>query len=108
MLSRQAVRVGGQLTFADPLRTESRADGDDVDVIHADQDSEQQQDHPEVVTAETPKRHTENADAKVSPLSDAFAGDLKNEIAALRQALQMEIAELRRELRGDGDKGSLD
>lgn len=107
MLSRQAVRVGGQLTFADPLRTESRADGDGVDLIHADQDSEQQQDHPEVATAETPTRFTEDAIAKVSPISDAFAGDLKNEIAALRQALQMEIAELRRELRGDEDKGSL-
>lgn len=108
MLSRQAVRVGGQLTFADPLRTESRRPGDAVEVIAAEQDLEQQQDYPEeVISAETPTRLTGDATAKDTLIADSFAGDLKNEIAALRQALQMEIAELRRELRGDGDQGNL-
>jgi pilus assembly protein FimV len=108
MLSRQAIRVGGQLTFADPLRTESLVASEGVDAISTEQGSEQQQDHLELaITAEAPSRLIGDAGTKSSLISDSFAGDLKNEIAALRQALQMEIAELRRELRGDEDKGNL-
>jgi pilus assembly protein FimV len=107
MLSRQAVQVGGQLTFADPLRTESRVARGDVDAISAEQEAEQQHDHPEVaISAKEPTRQSGDAGTEVSLISDSFVGDLKHEIAALRQALQMEIAELRRELRGDEDKGS--
>ncbi len=126
MLSRQAVQVGDQLTFVDPLRTESRAvvDGDaqvdfdaayehteaggDTDAILAEQASARHQDPPQVVTTgASGQPPAGDADARVSLIAETFAGDLKHEIAALRQALQMEIAELRRELRGDEGKGNV-
>jgi pilus assembly protein FimV len=108
MLSRQALRVGGQLTFADPLRTESWAVGGGVDDAVPEEQGLGQQGHPELaISAETPIHLTGDAGSKGSLISDSFAGDLKNEIAALRQALQMEIAELRRELRGDEKKGDV-
>ena len=119
MLSRQAVKKGNQLTFTDPVRVEKEND------YHSDaqKDFDDLLEHSEdpasydisyshdflgdkVTSASLPLSADEEIVEKEEMLVDGdegnmrttFADDLKNEIAALRQTLQMEIAELRREL----------
>ncbi len=122
MLSRQAVKKGDQLIFADPLRTEkednyrSDAQKDFDNILHhygdsATQDVHDAYDFPGEIAAEADDGLSfadEITEGKVmleaenvEGIGEAFADDLKKEIAALRQTLQMEIAELRRELKKD-------
>ena len=95
MLSRQAVKKGDQLTFADPLRTEnegsyqSDAQKDFDDLLESYEDGG---------TDEIAVKKEPLVEGKVEDMREIFADDLKKEIAALRQDLQTEIAELRREL----------
>ncbi len=95
MLSRQAVKKGNQLTFADPLRTEkegayqSDAQKDLDDLLGSSEDGG---------ADEIAVKKELLVEGKAENMREIFADDLKKEIAALRQALQMEIAELRREL----------
>ncbi len=120
MLSRQAVRKGDQLTFVDPVRTEKEGDSqsdaqrDFDDLLERYEESTPDDilysidsiDERTGRTAIDPGFKEEIAFKKETPEDEdreqmwmAFADDLKNEIAALRQTLQMEIAELRRELK---------
>ena len=95
MLSRQAVKKGSQLTFADPLRTEkegtyrSDAQKDFDDLLET---------YEEGGADEHALKKESVVEGETEPMQQAFAADLKKEIAALRQTLQMEIADLRREL----------
>lgn len=121
MLSRQAVKKGSQLTFAEPLRTEKMSD----EQSDAMKDFDDLLEHYGDPTAEDisygrehlgeTAKHTDSMPAfaedvvhNKEPLSEAdeakresLAEDLRNEIAALRQTLKNEIAELRREFRKD-------
>ena len=113
MLARQAVKIGNQLTFVNPVRMEreggvggpdARKDFDNLLGQHKDtaEDNMAVSDFPHVSAAE---------EVSVAIISGAgneeerprefVADDLKKEIASLRQTLQMEIAELRREIRKD-------
>ncbi len=118
MLSRQAVRVGEQLTFVDPLRTEGAAaaaasdaqkefdalleefergegpasmEGAQVDV---DDDEE-----GDVAFLAEPEDGGEVADREQRLTAGFVADDLKKEIAALRETLHHELAQLRRDLK---------
>ncbi|MFH0780799.1 MAG: hypothetical protein V2B20_02460 [Pseudomonadota bacterium] len=121
MLSRQAVKKGSQLTFAEPLRTEKMSD----EQSDAQKDFDDLFEHYEDQTAEDiSKRHeylgdtanhtdsmpafTEDAVESNEQLLDgddseamreSFAEDLRKEIAVLRQTLKNEIADLRREFK---------
>ncbi len=118
MLSRQAVTTGNQLTFADPVRMEEGAyqsdvqrDFDDLLESYADAGADgiscPQDVHDETVTGidlipnsakELVVNNELSVEGNVEFMLKAFADDLKKEIAALRQSLQTEIVELRREL----------
>jgi pilus assembly protein FimV len=121
MLSRQTVKKGNQLIFADPLRTEKEISSpsdaqkefdehlklyedsavDGISAAHGLQDETATQNEliqpaGGVERVETKEMSgTEN----VEIMRKAFSDDLRKEIAALRQTLQMEIAELRKELK---------
>lgn len=113
MLSRQAVRVGEQLTFVDPLRTAGREATDGDAQVAFDSLIDQLEEGEATGTLGSdfevqPNERTEVSEVEskqgMAPgqgvaISDALADDLKKEIAGLRQTLQMEIAELRRELK---------
>ncbi len=96
MLSRQAVKRGNQLTFADPLRTEkegthqadAQKDFDDLLGSYEDDGAD-----------EIAVKNELLVEGRAEHMQETFADDLKKEIAALRQTLQMEIAELRREIK---------
>ncbi len=119
MLSRQAVKKGSQLAFAEPLRSEKMSDESD-----AQKGFEDLLEHYEDPTAEDisygheyPGETTKHTDSMPDfaedvvksnePLEgdeamrESLAEDLKKEIAGLRQTLKNEIAELRREFRKD-------
>lgn len=122
MLARQAVQKGEQLTFVAPVRTEGEEVQEGAD---AQEDFDQQLQHygeiAEDVTFSTDERSWPDEQpvfpieesepdiaaagealfAQKAELSrEAFAEELKQEIASLRQTLQKEIAELRSELKG--------
>ncbi len=121
MLSRQAVKKGNQLIFADPIRTETEESSqedaqEDFDALlehledSAAQDSTDpyESSHEEDVTAgsgDFPAHGNVQVgqalvqDGVEGVSKESYADDLKKEIASLRQTLQMEIAELRRELK---------
>jgi pilus assembly protein FimV len=96
MLFRQAVKKGNQLTFADPLRTEkegayqadAQKDFDDLLGSYEDDGADEIDVKNELLV-----------EGRAEHMQETFAADLKKEIAALRQTLQMEIAELRREIK---------
>ncbi len=117
MLSRQAVRVGEQLTFVDPLRTEGAAavasdaqrEFDEMleefekgegpastegTLVDADDGEE-----GDVAFLAEPEDSGEAADREQRLTAGLVAEDLKKEIAALRETLHMELAELRRDLK---------
>ncbi len=119
MLSRQAVKKGDQLTFADPVRTEnegeyqSDAQKDFDDLLEQYEEPVQYDNsHPHEFHGEKTRESSltqspsEEIGGKEEMLVDgeeelmqmSFADDLRSEIAALRQTLQMEIAELRKDL----------
>ncbi len=85
MLARQAVRQGENLLFADPLRTDMGLNEDDQVASYDDLED------VEGTIEDTPEE-MEAID---------FTDGLRSEISNLRQTLQKEIAELRKELRDD-------
>jgi pilus assembly protein FimV len=122
MLARQAVQKGEQLTFVAPVRAEGE---EPQGVADAREDFDQQLQHygetVEDVAFSTDERSWPDEQAvfpieesepdiaaagealfaQKSELSrEAFAEELKQEIASLRLTLQKEIAELRNELKG--------
>ena len=122
MLARQAVKTGNQLTFVDPVRTEREGDAGsdaqrDFDNLLEDykdtaEDSaaipdfhagmeEPLDDFPHVSVEEVSVAAVPEVGNEEERPGEFFADDLKKEIASLRQTLQMEIAELRREIRKD-------
>lgn len=122
MLSRQAVKNGDQLGFVDPVRIEKEVDAqsdaqrDFGDLLEHYEDPAQHDIsfshdiHGETATGagltpfaakEITVKEEMLVDGNGELIRVTFADDLKKEIAALRQTLQMEIAELRRELKKD-------
>lgn len=120
MLFRQAVKKGDQLMFADPLRTDkaeevpsSDARKDFDDILGRSEDSDAATLLPaqgfnieNPIEVDALRASADRAPAKkelaynshVGYVDETIADDLKKEIAALRQTIQLEMAELRREL----------
>jgi len=94
MLARQAVRQGDNLLFADPLRTDSGLSDEDFDISPST--DEQVLSHDDLEDVESNIEDT----SKEMEVVD-FTDGLRSEISNLRQTLQKEIAELRKEIRDD-------
>ena len=117
MLSRQAVRVGEQLTFVDPLRTEGtvaaasdaqkefdalleefeKGEGPaSMEGVQVDVDDDEEGD---VAFLAEPEDGGDVVDREQRLTAGLVADDLKKEIAALRETLHHELAQLRRDLK---------
>ncbi|MBU1566622.1 MAG: hypothetical protein KJ630_13470 [Proteobacteria bacterium] len=122
MLSRQAVKKGDQLSFTDPVRAEKEDDyqsdaqkdfDDHLDHYEDSAPHDMSYDHdlhgenvagvgfPPSANEEITVKEEKVVEGDGELIRGTFADDPKKEIAALRQTLQVEIAELRRELRKD-------
>jgi len=94
MLARQAVRQGENLLFADPLRTDTGLSDEDFNISQSSDEQVSSYDDLEDVESSI-----ENTEAEMEVVD--FTDGLRSEISNLRQTLQKEIAELRKELRDD-------
>jgi len=117
MLARQVVKRGSELMFADPLRVDqadatladAQKDMDEEvsrDQVNVDRDFSREagdgvQPDGEAAGFAPPSTFNEEETTAAEPefAKETFSDDLRREIALLRQTLQMEIAELRKELK---------
>jgi len=94
MLARQAVRQGENLLFAEPLRTDTGLSDEDIDISQLSDEQVSSYDDLEDV-----ERSKEDIQKEMEAVD--FTEGLRSEISNLRQTLQKEIAELRKEIRDD-------